>query len=93
MADFNDQYGFFDKLLHRFAFNTKNMQLNLAQSETEQYQQQLDQIKIERPVFITGLPRAGTTILLDVFLSLIHSLWFSNIAIASFNFILFYLIV
>lgn len=66
MANFVDDYGFFAKLLHKFAFKTANMQINLAESEYQQHLSELLHIPIKKPVFIAGLPRAGTTVLLEV---------------------------
>ncbi|MCJ8269027.1 MAG: sulfotransferase, partial [Psychrosphaera sp.] len=66
MADFADSYTFLDRLLHRFAFKTTKMQLGLADNESEEHRAQLNNIQIDKPVFITSLPRSGTTILLDV---------------------------
>lgn len=53
-------------MLHYFAFKTTRVQLSLADSETDQHKKALTTVNIEKPVFISGLPRAGTTILLDV---------------------------
>jgi hypothetical protein len=66
VADFTDSYGLLDRLLHRFAFKTTKMQLGLADNESEEHRAQLTTIQIDKPVFITSLPRSGTTILLDV---------------------------
>lgn len=66
MSSFSSRYGFLAKLLHKAAFNSVKLQLNLAENETEQHQGQLDAIAIDKPVYITGMPRAGTTILLEV---------------------------
>lgn len=66
MANFVDDYGFFAKLLHKFAFKTAKMQINLAESEYQQHLSELLHIPIKKPIFITGLPRAGTTVLLEV---------------------------
>ncbi len=53
-------------MLHRFAFKTSKMQLGLADNESEEHRTKLNSIQINKPVFITSLPRSGTTILLDV---------------------------
>lgn len=66
MTDYRDAYGFFDKALHRLAFNTSKIQLSLARQESEQHAQALAALTTNKPVFITALPRAGTTILLDI---------------------------
>lgn len=66
MSEFHDNYSFLDKLLHRLAFNSTSVQLRLAEVESEEHRQQLAGLKVEKPVFITSLPRSGTTILLEV---------------------------
>jgi hypothetical protein len=66
VAEFEDHYGFFDKLLHRLAFKSSKLQLTLAENESDENRSSLDKLKVERPVFIASLPRSGTTILLDV---------------------------
>jgi len=66
VAEYRDDYGFFDKALHYLAFNTSKMQMSLARQESDQYAQTLGSLSIKKPVFITSLPRSGTTILLDV---------------------------
>lgn len=65
MAKFHDNYGFIDKSLHYLAFKTQKLQLSLAKIETEEYKKELSKITIKKPVFITSLPRSGTTILLN----------------------------
>lgn len=66
MADFRDNYGFFDKALHYVAFKTSKIQLAIAASESDDHRKQLSPLTIEKPTFITALPRAGTTILLEL---------------------------
>ena len=63
---FANQYSRTDRLLHRLAFSSKAIQLSLADIEDKVYRKQLSSITPERPVFITALPRAGTTILLNL---------------------------
>ena len=65
-SDFEDDYSFVDKALHNLAFGTSKIQLTMAKQESEKHQAALKPLRVERPVFITGLPRSGTTILLDV---------------------------
>lgn len=66
MANFEDKYSFIDKALHYLVFKTIKLQLSLAQNETVDYYEKLQQCNVEKPIFITSLPRSGTTILLDV---------------------------
>ncbi len=58
-------YSAVEKLLHYVAFNTFHAQVGLSDIEDTIYRKQLISIKIYKPVFITALPRAGTTILLE----------------------------
>lgn len=66
MSEFEDNYNTLDKTLHRLAFNTVKIQKWLAEFESDLYRTQLRSIEVERPVFISGLPRCGTTALLNV---------------------------
>ena len=59
-------YGPTDRILHRLAFATYPAQLALADIEDRQYAGKLAPIPTDRPVFISGLPRAGTTLLLEL---------------------------
>lgn len=54
-----------DRLLHTMAFSSFALQRDMADLEDVIYARQMRAIAVERPVFITGLPRAGTTILLE----------------------------
>ena len=54
-----------DQTLHQIAFNTYNAQVSLANLEDRLCDRQLAHCKNEKPVFITALPRAGTTLLLE----------------------------
>jgi hypothetical protein len=60
-------YSVMDRLLHRVAFNTYLAQIPVANIESYVFAKQLASCKIDRPVFITALPRAGTTLLLECF--------------------------
>jgi len=63
---FVNRYSRTDRLLHRLAFSSQGIQLSLADIEDRVYKNQLAGITIDRPVFITALPRAGTTMLLNL---------------------------
>lgn len=65
-ATFENRYGPFDKLLHRFAFRAGKTQRALADVEDVIYRDKLKMIPLREPVFITALPRSGTTILLEL---------------------------
>ncbi len=58
-------YSTVEKTLHRVAFNTYAAQASLADLEDRVFARQLAQCKPDRPVFVTALPRAGTTLLLE----------------------------
>jgi hypothetical protein len=58
-------YSALDRLLHRVAFRTTTAQLALADIEDRMFAGQLAACKVDRPVFVTALPRAGTTMLLE----------------------------
>ncbi len=63
---FADSYGVFDRLLHRFAFATTWAQRGVADLEQKLFRRELDAVDPGAPVFVTALPRAGTTILLEL---------------------------
>lgn len=64
------RYSVLDRVLHRLAFKTYAAQISFADIEDKVYAKQLALCKIDRPVFITALPRAGTTLLLECCASL-----------------------
>lgn len=59
-------YGPLDKALHAYAFGDLDRQVRLGRMETRLYRRRIDRGHADRPVFVTSLPRAGTTIMLDV---------------------------
>ena len=63
------RYSILDRALHRLAFSTIEIQKGLADLEDKVYSKDLARMGIDRSVFITSLPRAGTTLLLDVIAS------------------------
>ena len=63
------RYSLLDRMLHRLAFSTIEIQKGLADLEDKVYSKDLSRVEIDRPIFITSLPRAGTTLLLDVIAS------------------------
>ncbi|WP_179378336.1 sulfotransferase [Jannaschia marina] len=54
-----------DKALHDFAFAAPDRQIRLGNLETRLYRRRINADAAARPVFITSLPRAGTTIMLE----------------------------
>ena len=60
------RYSATERLLHRIAFASPRLQRAMAQVETDLCARQLEPIRPGAPVFVTGLPRAGTTLVLDI---------------------------
>ncbi|MBK5920190.1 hypothetical protein CCR80_03940 [Rhodothalassium salexigens] len=58
-------YSFFDRLLHRLAFSGIGLQRSLADMEDTALARDTANIRLGAPVFVTSLPRAGTTLLLE----------------------------
>lgn len=56
-----------DYLLCRLAHRAPGALKLIGDMETDFLRRRLDRISIDRPIFITGLARSGTTILLDLF--------------------------
>lgn len=57
-------------MLHLLAFASPGSQRTVAELEDQLYGSRLAEIEIRRPVFVTALPRAGTTLLLEILVSL-----------------------
>ncbi len=66
MKTFRYEYGAIDRFVHRMAFRGVGIQLIVSDIEDLVFSRSLRSIRIERPVFITSLPRAGTTVLLQI---------------------------
>jgi hypothetical protein len=64
--DLSERYSRLDRLVHRVAFATAGPQFELADLEDRLFRRELAGIEVREPVFITSLPRAGTTTLLQV---------------------------
>lgn len=62
--NFDERYSRLDRFLYRTAFRAGTAQHALSDVENVLYRDTLSAIAIDRPVFITALPRSGTTILL-----------------------------
>lgn len=54
------------RLLHRLAFASPAAQRGLADLEDRLFAGRLAAVTVERPVFLAGVPRAGTTLLLEL---------------------------
>ena len=59
-------YSFVERMLHRVAFASPAVQIGAADMEKAVYGSRLRHIPVERPIFITSLPRAGTTLILEL---------------------------
>lgn len=59
-------YSWLDRMFHRVAFSSPAVQLTAADIEKSLYGKTFEGVKPERPVFITSLPRAGTTVMLEL---------------------------
>ncbi|MBK8979381.1 MAG: sulfotransferase [Planctomycetes bacterium] len=65
-TDFENRYGRLDRILHRLAFATRRAQLGIADLEERTFRRELASVEPGPSVFVTALPRAGTTILLEL---------------------------
>ena len=63
-------YGAVDRLVHRIAFATFQAQAGLCGLEDRLFAERLAGVEIANPVFVTALPRAGTTLLLELLAAL-----------------------
>ncbi len=63
---FENRYSALDRLLHKLAFSTRKAQIGLADVEDIIFRDRLARHELDRPLFITALPRAGTTLLLEL---------------------------
>ncbi|HEX2100761.1 MAG TPA: sulfotransferase, partial [Candidatus Synoicihabitans sp.] len=63
---FENRYGALDRWLHHAAFASRPVQVALANLEDRAFRRRLPRAADLRPVFIAALPRAGTTMLLNV---------------------------
>jgi hypothetical protein len=59
-----------DRALHRMAFGALDVQRALADHESRLHAERLDMAHARRPIFITSLPRAGTTVMLETLAAL-----------------------
>lgn len=63
---FENDYSLLDRLLHYTALSSSHLQKALFDIESSLYRKQLSKAKSDSEVFVTGLPRAGTTLILDL---------------------------
>ena len=64
-ADAGSDYTSADQFVHRLAFSGPRLQRALARFEDRIFAEKLNRISDTPPIFITGLPRAGTTVVLN----------------------------
>lgn len=62
---FENRYSTLDRALHRLAFASSAVQVAVADLEDRLFAAELNPVEIRQPVFVTALPRAGTTLLLE----------------------------
>ena len=53
-------------LLGKLVFGNKKFFVNCGNLETKLLSENLEEIKIDRPIYITGLARSGSTLLLEI---------------------------
>jgi len=63
---FADRYSAVDRLLHGAAFAGLGLQRGVADIEDRLFAADFAAVGVDRPVFVTSLPRAGTTLLLEL---------------------------
>jgi len=62
---FQMNYSVLDRMLHHIAFSTPAIQLTAADIEKSVFGSVYKMVVVEKPIFITSLPRAGTTLMLE----------------------------
>lgn len=62
---FQHRYSKVDQFLHTLAFRNIGLQKMLADMEDQVYRKRVSETPVVAPVFITSLPRAGTTLMLE----------------------------
>lgn len=63
---FSSNYNFVDRALHYFAFGAPFVQKALCELENDLFKGELERVASADEVFVTGLPRAGTTLVLEL---------------------------
>jgi hypothetical protein len=66
MKNFRNKHSLVSKFFHILAFNSTFPLISLANIESRLLQNDLEGIKNQKPVFITSLPRSGTTLMLEL---------------------------
>jgi len=65
-VDYKSDHTWLEKTIHNIAFAPWYPKLAISDFENSIYRSRINSISITNPVFITGLPRAGTTLLLEL---------------------------
>jgi hypothetical protein len=65
-VNLKQDYSPLDRTIHRLAFANRSIQLSAADIERSLYGKRYLDVTIRKPLFITSLPRAGTTLLLEI---------------------------
>lgn len=63
---FSERYSALERVIHHLAFSAPVVQKALAELENDLYSSRLGRAACGREVFVAGLPRAGTTLLLEL---------------------------
>jgi hypothetical protein len=66
MSDDASDYSLLDRAIHRLAFVSPAIQETAADIESVLYGKFFNQRTITKPIFVTSLPRAGTTLVLEL---------------------------
>ncbi len=66
MTDLKANYSVIDRLVHNLAMGQTETQILLSRIEDGRFNRDHADITANAPVFITSLPRAGTTLLLEL---------------------------
>lgn len=61
-----DNYSSLDRMIHGLAFSGRAFQLTAADMESAFFSARFRNVRATSPVFVTSLPRAGTTLMLEV---------------------------
>lgn len=59
-------YGLLDRVVHRLVLRSRQIQLSAADIEDSMFGSSYHHIQAVEPIFVSSLPRAGTTLLLEV---------------------------
>lgn len=63
---FENAYSGNDQRLHQLAFASLSLQVSLNGLENKCFARRMEKGSVDNPVFVTGLPRSGTTLLLEL---------------------------